>query len=83
MLGDYWWVSSPIPLVNAGKYNIKLADNIKNSMDDVKAEISQELFRIDKNHDHFTILTNDQSVAGYIFATLYPDRAWVCEYSIS
>lgn len=83
LLGDYWWVSSPIPCFCANKRNITFGSNIKNKTDNVNSEISQSLFEIRKYNDSFYVLTNDQSVAGYIFGSLHPNRVWEFLYNVS
>ena len=82
LLGDYWWISSPIPCTCANKHTITLSDNIKNNSGDIKSAISKDLFEIRSNHDYFYILTNNQSVAGYIFGTSYPNRIWEVYYNV-
>ena len=41
------------------------------------------VFEIRKYNDSFYVLTNDQSVAGYIFGSLHPNRVWEFLYNVS
>lgn len=81
--GDYWWISIPIPCVNASNLNIQLTSNINNFSEDVKVEISKDLFRRVKTKQFFSIQTNDQDVAGYIFKTTNPNILWKVSYIVS
>lgn len=83
LYGDNYWVSSPIPCDQADKRTISLADNIKNTAADVNSAISSALFTVMKTKDAFYLVTNDTSVAGYIFSTLHPNRMWLATYNVS
>lgn len=80
--GDNWWISSPVPCNMADKFNIALSSNIKNSTGNNKSEISSGLFEIRKYKNCFYILTDDTSVAGYIFGTKRPGIVWEAHYSV-
>lgn len=82
LYGDNYWVSSPIPCDQADKRNIILSDNVKNTAADVNSAISSGLFTVMKTKDAFYLVTNDTSVAGYIFGTLHPNRAWLITYNV-
>ena len=82
LYGDNYWVSSPIPCNQADKRTIFLSDNIKNTAADVNSAISAGLFTVMKTKDAFYLVTNDTSVAGYIFSTLHPDRMWLVKYNV-
>ena len=83
LYGDNYWVSSPIPCSQADKRTIALADNIKNPSADVNSAISSGLFTVMKTKDAFYLVTNNTDVAGYIFGTLHPNRAWLVTYNVS
>ena len=83
LYGDNYWVSSPIPCDQADKRTIALTDNVKNTAADVNSAISAGLFTVMKTKDAFYLVTNDTSVAGYIFSTLHPDRMWLVTYNVS
>lgn len=83
LYGDNYWISSPIPCNQADKRTISLSDNIKNTAADVNSAISAGLFTIMKTKDAFYLVTNDTSVAGYIFSTLHPNRMWLVTYNVS
>lgn len=82
LYGDYYWISSPIPCDRADARGIILADNVKNTSADVSSAISSALFTVMKTKDAFYLVTNDTSVAGYIFGTLHPNRAWLITYNV-
>lgn len=82
LYGDNYWVSSPIPCDQADKRNVALADNVKNPSADVNSAVSSGLFTIMKTKDAFYLITNDTSVAGYIFGTLHPNRMWLVTYNV-
>ena len=80
--GDYWWISSPIPCLRADKLQISLSDNVKNSTSN-GVYISQTLFEVRKYKNYFYLLTNDTSVAGYIFETANPGIVWEVYFSVT
>ena len=82
--GDYWWISSPIFILNPDKYSIKLADNIKNiNAGSGNMEISADLFRVKAVQNNVYILTNNQDIAGYIFKTVRPNVIWTAKLLVT
>ena len=81
--GDYWWVSSVIPCFNAENLYISLCDNVMNTSANVNSAIAQSLFEIRKYKNHFTLITNNKDIAGYIFKDVHPGMVWEVHYSVT
>ena len=81
-LGDNKWMSSPIPLINADKYNIYLSGNVKNATEENAHAISQTLFTVHKCTDCFFI-TTDKPDSRYIIGTVALGIVWEFNYNVA
>ena len=66
--GDYWYISDPIPCINAQNRNITISSNVQNlSASFGKPVISGNLFEVRRHKDSIILATNDRDTAGYLF----------------